>query len=245
MNEILKRAIENKAFTNSKKEVVKIHSHTNLEQCLFLQKIIQENNFKKSIEIGFAYGLSSLAISEAIFLNGGTRHTVIDKFENTDWGGNGIDLLRTAGLDNLLDFKEEFCYIVLPQLLKEGETFDFAYVDSTKQFDWILTDFFYLDKLLINNGIIVFDDVNYPGIRKVARFISRLSHYKVYSQHIENRISMGKQFLKAVTKFVPLRNKIIRNDLIDTDYDLKINAGCIAFQKIKNDERKWNWNIDF
>ena len=30
-----------------------------------------------------------------------------------------------------------------------------------------------------------------------------------------------------------------------TDEELGINARCIAFEKTNNDERNWDWSIDF
>ena len=108
-------------FLNSKNEVVKIHSETGKGQCEYLQNIIAENNFKKSVEIGLAYGISSLAITEAISKNNGT-HFIIDKFQYTDWGGNGIDLLNLAGYSDKIEFSENFCYEALPALLDQGRT---------------------------------------------------------------------------------------------------------------------------
>ena len=96
MNKFLENIFATKKFTNSKNQIIDIHSETNRGQCEYLQNIIKKNNFKSSIEIGFAYGISTLAITEEIVNNGG-QHLVIDKFQNTGWGGNGIDLINQAG----------------------------------------------------------------------------------------------------------------------------------------------------
>jgi predicted O-methyltransferase YrrM len=86
MNSTLDKIFETRQFVQSDGKIINIHSETGREQCLFLQEIIKKNSFKKSIEIGFAYGISTLAITEAISENGGT-HVVLDKFQNSDWGG--------------------------------------------------------------------------------------------------------------------------------------------------------------
>lgn len=244
-NTLLKEVISNKEFKNSSQKIVKIHSYTSLEQCLFLQKVIADNKLKKGIEIGLAYGISSLAIIEAIKNNKGEKHVIIDKFQHSSWGGNGLDLLKQAELISLVDFREDFSYMVLPELLREGEKFDFAYIDSTKQFDFILNDFFYLDKMMEINGIIIFDDLDWPGIKKVARFVAKLPHYEVYDQYPTNNPEPSRAFYKKLSKIFPALKYILRNDYLSSDASLKINSNCVAFRKKENDPRNWDWFKDF
>jgi predicted O-methyltransferase YrrM len=243
MHPLLENIFTTRTFKNSKGEEIKIHSHTVREQCVFIQNIIQENHFKDTIELGFAYGISSLAIvEEAAKLNG--RHFVIDKFENTLWDGNGLDLLKQAGYLDHVEFFEQYCYEVLPRLMYDNKRFDFAYVDSTKQFDWVLVDFFYLDKLLKIGGVVVFDDVDWPGIRKLLRYISRFPNYKICGAHPGNKSIVLSRELKLLMKFSKFRN-LLRNNLLTTDSELGINTHCVALQKTDDDKRNWDWHVDF
>ncbi len=244
MNDILEKIFDTKNFTNSKNELIKIHSETSKKQCEFIQNIIKINNFSKSIEIGFAFGISTLAILEEVVKNKG-RHLVIDKYQNTIWGGNGVDLINQAGYSTKLDFIEEFCYVVLPSLLEKGEKFDFAYIDSTKQFDWLLVDFFYLDKLLEINGVIVFDDLNFPGIRKLLRYISQFPNYKIYSQFPENYKTSKLKKIATLLKYLPNSEKFVKEEILKTDFELGINAHCVAIIKIADDKRNWDWHMKF
>jgi predicted O-methyltransferase YrrM len=244
MNSILEKVLRNRSYTFKDGSVLNIHSHTPEDQCEFLQKIIRNNHLKTSIEIGFAYGTSTLAICEAIKENGGTKHVVVDKFENSHWDGSGLQLANEAGYHSFLDFREDFCYLVLPTLVQKGCKFDFAYIDSVKEFDWILNNFFYLDKLLVPGGIIVLDDVIYPGVRKVARFINRLPHYEVLDQHPENTIGI-KHNVSRILNYIPFKEKIFRSDLLNSDHSFGINSRCVAFRKVEEDCRSWDWFIDF
>ena len=244
MNETLKKVLSTRKFTNRSNQTVDIHSYTSKEQCHFIQEIIKTNKFSKSIEIGFAFGISTLAITEEIVKNGG-QHLVIDKFEHTGWGGYGIDLIEETGFSGNVDFREEYCYKVLPQLLQEGRKFDFAYIDSTKQFDWLLVNFFYLDKLLDINGIIVFDDVNFPGIRKLLRYISQFPNYKVHSQFPVNKEEKKKRSLARLLGALPQPESLLRPEILKTNYELGINAPAIALQKIDDDKRNWDWHVSF
>lgn len=244
MNTILEEIFETKSYVNSRDEVIRINSETSRGQCGFLQQLIRQHNFKESLEIGFAYGLSTVAIVEEIAQRNG-RHTVIDKFEMEDWGGNGLDLVRKAGYADKLLFIDKYCYQALPELMLAGREFDFAYIDSTKQFDWLMVDFFYIDKMLKINGMIVFDDVTFPGIRRLLRYISRFPSYKVYAQFPGNSpVSRLRRWAHGL-KALPQASRLLRPEILTSDYELGLNANCIALQKIEEDKRLWNWHIDF
>jgi Methyltransferase domain len=62
-----------------------------------------------------------------------------------------------------------------PGLLEEGIKPDFAFVDGMHTFDYAFTDFFFLDKMLKPGGVIIFDDLGYPSIRKLCRSSSETS----------------------------------------------------------------------
>ena len=244
MNPILEKALETKVFIDSNNQAVKIHSETPRGQCEFLQKIITENEFKNSIEIGFAFGLSTLAILESISKKNGS-HCVIDPFETTHWQGIGLELVKQAGYSSSLEFIGDYSYKVLPKFLEQGRKFDFAYIDSIKMFDGILVDFFFLDKILNTGGIIVFDDVQWPGIRKVLRYISQFPNYMVYAQLPKNKPESKTRKIMKLLKKIPKSYKIFKEDILLSDFDLGINTICVAIKKIGPDNRNWDWHTKF
>jgi|SRR5580658_9760678 predicted O-methyltransferase YrrM len=244
MNALLEEIFKTKKFKTSGNEVIGVHSETSKAQCEFLQRLIRENNFSSCIEIGFAFGMSTLAIVEEVAKRNG-HHTVIDKFEVTEWGGYGLDLIKQAGYEKDLTFIEEYCYAVLPRLVASGEQFDFAYLDSTKLLDWLLVDFFYLDKMLKIGGIVVFDDVPYPAIRKLMRYIVQYPSYRVHSQYPENFSTSAGKKMAGVFKALPKANKLIRPEILVTDQKMGINTSCLAIQKIDEDKRRWDWHVEF
>lgn len=142
MNTKIEQIIKTKTFVNSSNETIQVHSETSLEQCKFLQKIIAENSFKKSLEIGLAYGFSAAAILDKISKFSG-HHIAVDKFQTAHWGNNGVDLLRSLGFSDSFTFYEDYSYNVLPKLLNESSSFDFVYIDTTKLLDYLMVDFFY------------------------------------------------------------------------------------------------------
>ena len=244
MDKLLEQIFQTKKHTTSGGELIDIHSETSREQCLFLQDIIRRNKFTRSVEIGFAYGISTLAIVEEIKKNGGS-HCVIDKFQNTNWKGVGLDLVEQAGYLGDTDFREDYCYMALPALLSQEKKFDFAYIDSTKQFDWIMVNFFYLDKLMDTNGVIIFDDAAFAGIRKLLRYIVQFPNYKVYDQFPKNADSSHLRKFADLLKILPGSKRVLRNDMLMSDTSLEINSGCVALIKTGDDNRSWDWHVSF
>lgn len=243
MNNILEKFFAEKSFVSSSGQTVKVHSETSREQCTLLQNIIAERGFKNSIEIGLAFGISAIAIAEAISKNGG-RHLVIDRFQYEAWNGHGLELVRMAGYNDIVEFSDLYCYQLLPKLMEQQRSFDFAYIDSTKQFDWILVDFFYLDKILEIGGVVVFDDASFPGIRKVIRYVSQFPSYKVYTTFDGNKKTRATTVGKMV-KAIPGARKLFREELLMSDYELGINSSCVALQKLAEDTRRWDWHVPF
>src|SRR5687768_10624915 len=76
-----------------------LNSNIDKEEGKFLENLILENGFKNSIEIGCAYGISSLYICGAL-QNSNSLHTIIDPFQAIEWNNIGVDQLRKAGVIN-------------------------------------------------------------------------------------------------------------------------------------------------
>ncbi len=63
--------------------------------------------------------------------------------------------------------------VKLTQLLNTyGENYlDFIFIDGWHTFDYTLIDFFYADKLLRKDGIILIDDALHKGVEKFVKNI--------------------------------------------------------------------------
>jgi len=229
----------------------KLNSNVDLEEGDFLQKLIISNNFSKSIEIGCAYGISSLFISDAIHKNMG-KHLIIDPNQSTDWKGIGIQNLKKSGLTNFRII-EKPSEVALPELFIDNETFDFAFIDGWHTFDHTLIDFFYINKMLRPGGIVVIDDIGMTGLNKLSRFIY---NYPCYQYEGSVKVSFSKKravldslksIIRGVAKCLPskVRSEIFSGNLLTSDSTLGLNASMIAFKKISKDERPWNWHEKF
>lgn len=159
------------------KELVKVHSNISLKEGNFISNIIKKNNFKKCLEVGMAFGISSFYILKSLQNNGSLIS--IDPFQKSQWKSYGLKLLKSTNLNKKHSLIEKKSFVALPELLKNNENkFDFIFIDGWHTFDYTLIDFFYSDLLLKTKGIIVIDDALHDGVKKVVKYIE--SNFKNY-----------------------------------------------------------------
>jgi predicted O-methyltransferase YrrM len=171
MNEILRSILSNRSVTTEDGVICPLHSSISQEEGNFLQEIIRTSRPQVSLEVGCAYGISSLFICEALREVNARKHIIIDPYQHSAWKGTGLANLRRAGYANLIDFHDVLSYQYLSRLTEERASIDFAFIDGAHTFDYVLVDFFLVDKLLKPGGIVILDDLLYPSIRSVCRYV--------------------------------------------------------------------------
>jgi predicted O-methyltransferase YrrM len=135
----------------------------------FLRRWVEEHNLHSTLEIGLAYGTSAAWIASA---HSGT-HTCIDPFQAQSFDNLGLKNLETLGLLQRVEFHQGFSHEILPRLLAEKRTYDFAFIDGSHLYDSILLDFFYVDRMLMTGGYVVFHDAWMRSTQLVASFVRR------------------------------------------------------------------------
>ena len=128
------------------------------------------------VEIGMANGLSSLAILAG--LPEGSQLISIDPFQESQWGGQGSKLVAECDRAASHRLIQDFDYLALPQLLKEGCVAQFVYIDGMHTFDYVTLDAFFADKLLAVGGVIGFNDCGFRSIHKYLKFFRSHRHYE-------------------------------------------------------------------
>jgi predicted O-methyltransferase YrrM len=223
----------------------------------WLQRIVADIQPYRSLEIGCAYGVSSLYICEelarlparhasAAAAPQAARHIVLDPFQTTEWRGIGIKNIRDAGYASLVDFREERSEVVLPRLLADGATIDFAFVDGWHTFDQVLMEFYFLNRLLRVGGVIAFDDANRRSINRVVRHALTYPAYRAYGT--EQGHAAGSTWLgrgRRALAGIPAIGEILRPDFLRKDWDLGILGTCVAIRKVADDERSSGWDRAF
>lgn len=257
MSHVLDEILRSGVVKSATGEELPIHSQIPKEEGEFLQKLILETKPRASVEVGLAYGISSLYICEALTQVGAERHVVIDPYQNGGWKGIGLKNLKEAGYEKLIDFKELSSHVALPQLEAEGLKIGFAFVDGWHTFDYTLMEFFYIDRLLEVGGVIAFDDTLYPSVRKVCRYIVTNRAYTVVNGPTGDKPpapwSKTRMLLKAPVISSYLRN-ISKPEVIEPDEILGLPGGnYIALRKERDDvlggrmdgSRRWDFHNEF
>lgn len=249
MNNILRNILDKKEVENAKGQKFPLHSHTDEQQGLLLQKIIKDVKPRVSLEIGLAYGISSLFILEELKQIPQSKHIIIEPFPDVYWEDIGLYNIRNAGFIDMVEFYKDFSFNVLPKLYLQGQKIQFAYLDTTKVFDIVLTDTFFISKMLDIGGVFVLDDVGFPGIRKIARFYSQHPAYEIVLQYKPDKETLKKRLYRKLAKglihLLPYKNKIMNDVYLGNDEDLGINYHAVGFRKIKEDDRNWDWSAVF
>ncbi|MBM3314827.1 class I SAM-dependent methyltransferase, partial [candidate division WOR-3 bacterium] len=146
---------------------------------LILQQMVRFTRARTTLETGVAFGLSTLAICDALAQVGpGWKHCGVDPEQTSVHGGAALASLKRAGLDSGFELLEGPSHLMLPKLLERGVVLDLAFIDGWHTFDYTLLDFFYIDKLLRPGGIVLLHDISWPSKRKVLRFILTHRRYQ-------------------------------------------------------------------
>jgi predicted O-methyltransferase YrrM len=205
-----------------------------------LQRAIAAVRPTTTLEIGMAYGVSTLFICEALAeLPHRATHIAIDPHQSTKWHGIGLRNASDAGFAGLLRFFEERSEFCLPRLLQEGTTVQVALIDGLHIFEQCALEFYFIDRMLPVGGTVIFDDVDWPAIRRVVRLVMSYGTYEVadHTGPKAGRRGLLGRARKALTQ-VPHAEKLLRPDFITRDHELGIRGTCVALRKISAERRK-------
>jgi predicted O-methyltransferase YrrM len=239
--------LHNKGYKDANGNWVDLTSAIDHEEAMFLSQLVKDFNPQKTLEIGCAEGISSLAICESLGSN--AHHTILDPFQSTQWKSSGINNLKAEGFKNFT-LIEERSELALPQFLKEGKTFDFVFVDGWHTLDHVMVEFFYINRLLPVGGVVAFDDIALTGLNKLMRYISNYPNYKCVGSVGETEASSKRKMLNSIKKlfngvffFLPanIKKELLNDTVVRSDEKLQLNASVIAFQKTAEDDRGWAW----
>lgn len=142
-----------------------------LPQAELLGRLVRQYERRRTLEIGFAFGFSTLAILGGLKGREGVQHTSIDPYEELWWNGIGLEKVKEAGCAGIHRWIAEPTHMAVPGLIAAGETFDFIYVDGDHRYDALLVDFTLAQKVLEMGGMIVIDDLWMPAVQTVVNFI--------------------------------------------------------------------------
>jgi len=217
-NHILESILKSGVAYDPEGKAHKVHSQIDPAEGEFLQRLIRESNAQRSIEIGCAYGISSLYICDALAERDASKHLILDPYESTYWHGVGAANLSKAGYDfaELIERSSEY---VLPELIAAGEIFDFAFIDGSHDFQYVMTDMLLINRLLRPGGLVVLDDWSMSGVYdavklaikhlrfEIVDYVNRPGPARVLVNRIRRRLPsiMVRMFPSPTSSMVALR----------------------------------------
>jgi predicted O-methyltransferase YrrM len=178
------KEIEEKIIIPPKERIVSI----SVEEASFIHEFVRKLSIKRTLEIGFAYGYSAAYIISAT----GCKHVVIDPNQK-EYQNLGIRNLEALGLQDRYELQEQPSYLALPELLKEGKTFEFGFIDGCHKFDDIFVDWYYSDLLLEKGGYLLFHDSWMRSTQVVTDFVrTNRADYREHMTPLKNLLLFQK-----------------------------------------------------
>jgi predicted O-methyltransferase YrrM len=242
MNELIQQILTSKEVETPDGRMISLNSAIDKDEGTLLLEIFKKDpSIRKTLEVGCAYGVSSLFIAEGLRDRVDAHHTIIDPFQNAQWEGVGIHNLRKSGFKNF-DLIEEKSEFALPSVLKNGEgVFDLVFIDGWHTFDHTLLDCFYAARLLRVGGYLVVDDVGFPAIRRVIDYLLLYPCFQFESATSRKAFPM-RELVKSLLGLIPMKKLVLPRSL-----QLRLRGqSMVALKKIATDDRSWDWfEVDF
>ena len=158
-------------------DIKRISSNVNSTEGNYLSALVEAKGLKKVLEVGFAFGISTMYLCRAVLKTGGSV-TSIDPFQSSQWHNYGLKLITYNKLSNVHTLIEEKSYVALPRLITREPEYDMIFIDGWHTFDYTLVDFFFADKLIKIGGYIVIDDIRHHSVKQVVNYL--VQNYTFY-----------------------------------------------------------------
>lgn len=205
---------------------------TRREDAELLARLVAANRPFATLEIGMAFGLSTVAIADALPPEA-APHVVIDPFQSAGWDRIGLHTVALAGLDRRTEMIEEPSQSVLARFAQDGRRFDFVFHDGSHLFDALMTDLYFINRMLPENGVIVIDDLWMPSVRRAASFLITNLGYRFEDS------GGGRSVADRITK--PLA-RFVRDPRPFAPLPITLFSGKIMVLR-KVTDRKRNWDF--
>jgi predicted O-methyltransferase YrrM len=226
MNIVLKEILQTGQVSDGN-EILPLTSFMDETEGDLLARVVASVKPITSLEIGFAYGVSTLFVCEALAKIGKpARHIVVDPFQFSEWKGIGLRNVKSAGYETFLELREQRSEIALPRLFEEHTILDMAVIDGWHTFDHALVDFFYVNKMLRVGGVVVLDDSSMPAVGKLVDHILTYGCYRVFAIPSGHGL-----WARRLAKLAGIKRSKW--------------PSAIALEKIISDERPWDWYKPF
>lgn len=255
MNKVLEEILTTGLTKLEGGEEVPAHSAIGRWEIELISRVLREIRPARTLEVGMAYGISTLTICETLAEVGGERHIAVDPDQHTGkwgdgWRGGGLSNVERAGLTELLEFYEAPSHVVLPKLEEAGTRVQFALIDGWPTFDYRVMDFVMVDRLLDVGGVVLIAAAHMPGVRKACRFVATNRSYRPYGSvmtpHDAHVLARPRRQMRGLNVPETVRRHF-KPELREPDEELGLGrkSAAVAFVKEDEDRRLWDYFEEF
>jgi predicted O-methyltransferase YrrM len=163
-----------------------------IEQGATMNSLMRSHSVKRSLEIGFAYGFSTIWMLDALRPRRNALHVAVDPYELSLWQGVGLTQVKRLASGVRFEWIENFSIHALSDLIRKKEKFDFIFIDGNHRFDDVIVDFHLSNQLLHPRGLVAFDDMWMNSVRSATNFIINNLPYEIITQPVENMLVLRK-----------------------------------------------------
>lgn len=153
--------------------------------CEYVYALVKGLAPKLAIEVGMAWGYSSVPVCKALQDSSKGVSLIVDPYQKISYQGVGLQLLGDFKLKKHFSFYEERSDIQLPKFFEKKTKIQFGFIDGDHRIDAVFNDFYFLNKMLEPGGVIVFDDFQFSSVEAVVGYSLINFHYKKIPQNNE------------------------------------------------------------
>jgi predicted O-methyltransferase YrrM len=243
-NSIIDEIYETKVVHDALGNEYTLSSEVDSDEGEYLYRLISsDSSITKTLEVGCAFGLSSLHICEALRNRTGASHLIIDPKQMDVWHGVGISHLKRANIE-FYDLILEPSELALPHLLRhQPEKFDLIFIDGWHTFDQTMLDLFYANRLIRVGGYIIVDDCNWESVAAAVSYYMKYPAYKWLKDPAMSHRTPKLRIANVCRTLLPppLARIILPAAIHSRIYRRICYPSMITFQKIAEDRRDWTW----
>jgi predicted O-methyltransferase YrrM len=244
IDEIYKTRIVHDASGNE----YKLSSEVDPSEGDFLFRLITSDvSITRTLEVGCAFGLSSLHICEALRNRPGASHLMIDPKQIDVWHGVGITHLERAGID-FFDIIYEPSELALPDLLhSQPGSFDLIFIDGWHTFDQTMLDMFYSNRLVRVGGYIIIDDCEWESVAAAVSYYMNYPAYEWLKEPTMTARPRRMRAIKATSRLFPphVARVFLPADVYSHFYRRMCYPSMVVLKKVAEDTRSWTWFKSF
>jgi predicted O-methyltransferase YrrM len=144
-----------------------------MEDGLQIYELVRNLKPQRTLEIGFAHGVSTLYFLAALRANGSGVHVAVDPYEIQLWKGIGLMKVKEVKMEDSFQFISERSHPAMTKLGDKGLTFDVMFIDGSHLYDTAFADFVLADALCLKGGYILLHDTWMGSIQRIISFIEK------------------------------------------------------------------------